>query len=134
MEKLTKKPCIHCEKECDILPLELGDSFTLTYLRVCSPECMFMIIYDYLYKICYHRDFRNHLYHLQNAEDKDLRDEFIDVTTKMVLVDFKKHLKVNPKMLSVPVPQGVMDMFKDAPQIPLTDGTSCDSMSDMDDA
>jgi hypothetical protein len=123
MSEISKKPCIQCGNDCDIFPIELGDSFTLTYLRVCGTECLFRITYDYLYSICHHKDFRNHLYDLQNAEDKALRDEFIDITTDQFLEDFRKHLEANPKMLSMPVPEAIFDMFKDAPQIPLTGGT-----------
>jgi hypothetical protein len=112
--KDNQKPCIECGKECSIFPIELGDSFTLTYLRVCGTECLFRITYDYLYSICHHKDFRNHLYDLQNAEDRALRDEFIDVTTKMALEEFRKH----PQLLSTPIATAVFDMFKDAPQLP----------------
>ena len=120
---MTKKPCIQCGNDCDILPVMLGDSFTLTYLRVCSSECMFLIAYDYLYDICYYKDFRNKLYEMQNEEDRKERDEFIDLTTKMFLEDFKKHLEVNPNMLSTPAPEGIMKMFEGGEQIPLTGGT-----------
>lgn len=114
----TKKPCIQCEKECEILPVQLGDMFTLTFLRICSGECMFQMAYDYFYEIGYHKDFRNSLYDKQNAEDKAERDQFIDATTKAYLEDFRKHLEANPKMLSTPAPEGVLKMFSEAPQIP----------------
>jgi hypothetical protein len=69
------KPCIQCGNDCEILPVMLGDTFTLTYLRVCSSECMFLVAYDYLYDICHHKDFRNKLYELQNEEDRGKRDD-----------------------------------------------------------
>lgn len=31
---MATKPCIQCGTECDILAVQLGDIFTLTYLRV----------------------------------------------------------------------------------------------------
>ncbi len=106
-----KKPCIQCDKECDILPIELGDSFTLTYLRICSPECMFMTAYDYLHDIGCHRDFRTHLSVLQSEEDRKAKDEFIRRTTEAFLQDFGDHLKLNPNLLSVPVPKVIEEMF-----------------------
>ena len=117
MTVLTK-PCIECGKECEILPVQLGDSFTLTYLRVCGPECMFIVAYDYLYEIGYHKDFRNKLYDKQNEEDKALRDEFIDTTTKMCLESLKKSLEANPGLLTTPTPNCITEMFASAPQIP----------------
>ena len=113
-----KKPCINCGEDCDILPVQLGDSFTLTYLRVCGGECMFIVAYDYLYEIGHHKYFRNKLYDMQNEEDKKECDEFIDFTTKMSLEDFKKHLEANPKMLSTPMPEDVLKMFSEGSRIP----------------
>lgn len=123
MEKSTKKPCIQCEKECEILPVMLADTFTLTYLRVCSPECMFFVVYDFLYEIGYHRDFRNKLYDKQNDEDKALRDEFIDTTQKLFFENFKKNLEANPNLLGMPAPEGLLKMFADAPALPVCGGT-----------
>jgi len=117
-----KKPCVQCEKECDIEPIQLGDAFTLTYLRACSPECMFLIAWDYFYEIGHHKDFRNKLHDLQNEEDKKLCQEFIEATSKMFLENFKKHLQANPKMLSTPVPEEFLNMFKDVPKIPVSSG------------
>jgi hypothetical protein len=119
---MTNKPCIECGKECEILPVMLGDTFTLTYLRVCSPDCMFIIAYDYLYKIGYHKDFRNSLYDMQNEEDKKQRDEFIKLTTTEFLADFGKRLAENPDLLSTPAPECITNMFDQAPQIPFVSG------------
>ena len=119
---MSKKPCIQCDNECEIYPVMLGDAFTLTYLRLCGPECLFLQAYDYLYSKCQHKDFRNHLYELQDEDDKKERDEFIEVTSNQFLEDFGKHLAANSNLLSTPVPQGVLDMFKDVPQIPRCSG------------
>jgi hypothetical protein len=118
-----KKPCIECGNDCEILPVMLGDTFTLTYLRVCSSECMFIVAYDYLYEIGHHKDFRNSLYDKQNEEDKKECDEFIEFTPEEFSKSFRKNLEANPEMLSTPVPEGIMKMFADRPQIPLA--SSC---------
>ena len=121
---MTTKPCIQCGIVCEILPVQLGDSFTLTYLRVCGGECMFLVAYDYLYEIGYHKDFRNKLYEQQNEEDKNLRDEFIHITTEQFLEDFKKNLQENPKLLSMPTPNCIHEMFSATPQIPIASSGS----------
>lgn len=121
-----KKPCIQCGELCDIFPVMLGDTFTLTYLRVCGPECLFLEAYDYLYKICYHKDFRNHLSDKQYEDDAKLCDEFIKTTTDQYLESFEKHLKANPEMLTYPAPDSILSLFKDSNKIPNTSaGTMC---------
>lgn len=120
---MTKKPCIQCGKDCDIWPIMLGDSFTLTYARLCNPECLFMEAYDFLYSICEHKSFRNRLFEKQDPADRKARDEFIDLATKEFLEDFGKSLAANTLLLSTPVPQGVLDMFKDVERIPFTGET-----------
>lgn len=119
---MTTKPCIECGKECEILPVMLGDSFTLTYLRVCSSDCMFLIAYEYLYEIGHHKDFRGRLYDKQNEEDKRERNEFIEETTRAVLDSFRKNLEANPGLLSTPIPQGIFDAFSSASTIPTSSG------------
>lgn len=121
---VSTKPCIECGKECEILPVQLGDSFTLTYLRVCGPECMFIVAYDYLYEIGYHKEFRNKLYDKQNEEDKVLRDEFIDTTTEMYLESLKKRLEANPGLLTTPTPNCITDLFASVPSIPSCSSTT----------
>jgi hypothetical protein len=108
---MALKPCIQCGKECEILPVELGDIFTLTFLRICSGECIFLEVYDYLYSIGYHKDFRNKLYDKQDDGDKKARDAFIESTTKEFLDRFQKGLERNPKLLTTPAPTGILEMF-----------------------
>lgn len=123
MEKSTKKLCIYCKENCEIFPIMLGDSFTLTYLRVCNTDCLFWVTYDYLYSICHHKDFQNHLHESQEAEDKKKCDEFIRLITDQFLDDFKKHLEANPKLLSTPTPPEFFKMFSEAPSFPMCNST-----------
>lgn len=111
------KPCIECGKDCEILPVQLGDFFTLTYLRVCSPECMFLVAYSFMRDIGEHRQFSNKLWELQDEEDKAARTKFVDECTKDALQNMHDHLKENPLLLSHPVPNAVVEMFKSAPTI-----------------
>jgi hypothetical protein len=111
------KPCIECGKDCDILPVQLGDFFTLTYLRVCSPECMFLVAYEFMRDIGEHKQFRNKLWELQNEEDKALRTNHVDEVTQESLRSMREHFEKCPDLLSRPVPNLVSDLFKSAPTI-----------------
>lgn len=106
------KPCIECGKECEILPVQLGDFFTLTYLRVCSSDCMFLVAYGFLREIHEHKQFRNYLYDLQNEEDKAASSKFVDEVTQESLKRMREDLEKNPNLLSTPIPQGISEMFK----------------------
>lgn len=107
-----KKPCIQCGEECEILPVQLGDIFTLTYLRICGPECMFLVAYDYLYDIGYHKDFRGKLYEKQNEEDKEERSAYVDAVTEESLKMMRESLAANPQLLSTPMPEGILSIFQ----------------------
>ncbi len=117
-----KKPCIQCGNECEILPVQLGDTFTLAYLRVCGPECMFLVAYDYLYEIGYHKQFRGALYEKQDEEDKKERDQWIKEVTDEAIRMMGEHFAANPKMLSTPAPDCVLKMFSDCPPLPASCG------------
>jgi Sec-independent protein translocase protein TatA len=111
------KPCIECGKDCDILPVQFGDFFTLTYLRVCSPECMFLVAYEFMRDIGEHKQFRNKLWELQNEEDKALRTNHVDEVTQESLRSMREHFEKCPDLLSRRVPNLVSDLFKSAPTI-----------------
>lgn len=111
------KPCIECGKDCEILPVQLGDFFTLTYLRVCSPECMFLVSYEFMRDIGEHKQFRNKLYELQNEEDKALRAKHVDEVTQDSLKSMREHFEKCPDLLSRPVPDLVHNLFCNAPTI-----------------
>lgn len=112
------KPCIECGKDCEILPVQLGDLFTLTNLRVCSAECMFLIAYEFMREECIHKQFRNKLHTLENEEDAKERAAYVKMITEESLKEMAKHFKENPLLLSHPVPNEIVDMFKNAPPIP----------------
>lgn len=111
------KPCIECGKDCEILPVQLGDFFTLTFLRVCSGECMFLVAYTFMREICEHKSFRNHLYELQNEEDKALRAKHVDEVTQDSLKAMREAFEKCPDLLSRPVPDLVHNLFSSAPTI-----------------
>lgn len=121
---MTLKPCIECGKDCEILPVQLGDFFTLTYLRVCSGECMFLQAYEYLREVGYHKQFRNSLHDKENEEDKKERDEYVKMVTNESLRMMREHLEACPALLSHPVPNEVVEMFKSTPQIPCSSGAT----------
>lgn len=111
---MSKKPCIQCGTECDILPIELGDIFTLTYLRICSAECMFLVAYDYLYQISHHKAFRAYLYDKQDADDKAERDAWIEKITEESLNRLRESLAANPDLLSAPIASGFFSMLEES--------------------
>lgn len=121
---MSTKPCVQCGKECEILPVQLGDIFTLSYLRVCGPECMFIVAYDYLYEIGYHKQFRGHLYDKQNEEDFALRKEFVETVTEESLRMMREHLQANPNLLSTPAPDCISKIFDGVPPIPNCSGST----------
>ena len=114
---MSTKPCIQCGTECEILPVQLGDIFTLTYMRICSAECMFMMAYDYLYEIGFHKSFRNSLWNKQDAEDAAKRKEFVDTVTEETLKNMREHFQSNPNLLSTPAPNCILKMFENVPTI-----------------
>jgi len=116
---VSKKPCLNCGEDCDILPVQLGDIFTLTLLRVCGPECLFILTYDYLYSIGYHKGFRSSLYEQQNEEDKSERDKYVKEVTDESLRMLREHLAANSDLLSRPMPECLMKVFSDAPPLPM---------------
>lgn len=109
------KPCIECGKDCEILPVQLGDLFTLCYVRVCGGECMFLQAYEYMREHCIHKQFRDHLYDKQNEEDKKLRDDYVKMVTDESLKMMAQHFKENPLLLSTPVPDEIGALFKSTP-------------------
>lgn len=119
---MMSKACIQCGAESEILPVQLGDIFTLTYLRVCSPGCLFIMAYEYLHEIGYHKQFRNSLYDKQNAEDKDMRTKFVDTVTKEALRSMRQHLEETPELLSISAPDCILKMFEGVPPIPHCSG------------
>jgi hypothetical protein len=119
---MNLKPCIECGKECEIWPIQLGDLFTLCHLRVCGGECLFLIAYDYLYEIGYHKQFRGKLYDLENEEDAALRKEFVDMITEKSLQRMREDLKASPNLLSTPAPNGLLKIFEGISSIPQNAG------------
>lgn len=115
---MTLKPCIECGKECEVLPVQLGDIFNLCYLRVCSGECMFLIAYEFMRRNCQHKQFSNSLEELQNEEDKKERDCWIDEVTDEWHKRLKESLEFNHDLLSLPVSEGLSSLFLDN-QFPL---------------
>lgn len=75
---MSKKPCIQCGTDCEIFPVELGEMFTLTYLRLCGAECLFLVAWDYLCEIGHHKEFRNRLPKKQNEEDAAECKSYVD--------------------------------------------------------
>lgn len=104
------KPCIQCGKDCEILPVQLGDLFTLCFLRVCSGECMFLIAYEFMRDNCEHKQFRGKLYDMQNEEDKKERDDWVKEVTDESLKMMRESFEANPNLLSHPVPEGIVEM------------------------
>lgn len=125
MSEEDLKPCIECGKDCSILPVQLGDFFTLTNLRVCSGECMFLIAYNFLYENHLHRDFRNKLNTLENKEDAEERAKYQKIITDEALKDQEKYFKENSTLLSLPVPKKMTDMFLSMKPIPQTASKTC---------
>lgn len=119
---MSLKSCIECGKECEIFPIQLGDFFTLTYLRICSEECMFLTAYEFLRGIGEHKAFRNFLYENEYEDDKKERNEFVSLVTKDALENQKKHYEANPNILSHPIPQSVIEMFSKYETIPYSSG------------
>jgi hypothetical protein len=116
------KPCIECGKDCEILPIQLGDFFTLTNLRVCSAECMFLIAYEFMRENCIHKSFRNKLNTLENEEDAKERAEYVKMITDESLRMMKEDFEQNPNILSHPVPSLITEMFSSRPEIPVNSG------------
>lgn len=123
---MSLKPCIQCGKDCEILPVQLGDLFTLCYLRVCGGECMFLIAYEFMCDIFEHKQFRNKLYEMQNEEDKKDRDDLVKEITDEWLRSRREHqhLEANPLLLSHPIPEGIAEIFENSPGIPQAAGTT----------
>lgn len=119
---MTLKPCIECGKECEIFPIQLGDFFTLTYLRICSDQCMFLTAYEFLRGIGEQSTFRNFLYENEYEDDKKDRDEFVKIVTEDALENQRKHFEANPNILSSPIPQSVIEMFSKGETIPYSSG------------
>ena len=119
---MNLKPCIECGKDCEILPVQLGDLFTMSYIRVCSGECMFLQAYDFLREIGYHKQFRGSLYDKQNKEDKKECDAYVKMITDESLKQMREHFEACPKLLSTPAPNLVVEMFKTPSTIPCNSG------------
>lgn len=114
---MSLKPCLQCGNSCKILPVQLGDIFTLTYLRICSLECMIIITYDFLYEIGEHRNFRDSLYDKQDNEDAIESKKFIYEVTEDTLKNMKEHFEANPNLLSTPIPKEIANIFASNPSI-----------------
>lgn len=115
---MSTKPCIQCGKECEVLPVQLGDIFTLSYLRVCGAECMFLVAYDFMRDELIHKQFRNKLYELQNEEDNAEARAWVKTVTDESLRMMAEHFKENPNILSTPAPSCIAEMFAAKPEIP----------------
>jgi len=118
------KPCINCDTPCEILPIQLGDFFTLVYLRVCSGECMFLMAYEFLHDLYEHKNFRNSLYEMENEEDAATRKIYQDKVTEESLRMMREDFQKNPNLLSTPAPKCVIDMFQYVPQLPTNSGNT----------
>lgn len=123
VSRMSTKPCIHCGKECDILPVQLGDIFTLSYLRICGAECLFLVAYDFMRDECMHKQFRNKLYELQNEEDKSAAREFVKEVTDESLRMMAEYFRENPEILSTPAPSCITDMFASKLEMPCLGAT-----------
>jgi hypothetical protein len=115
---MSDKPCLQCGTECKILPVQLGDIFTLAYIRFCSAECLFMMTYEYLYKIGYHKSFRNSLLVLEEVEDAAMRKDFVDTVTDDALKVLHECLQDNSNLLSTHVNDSILKIFEGVPPIP----------------
>lgn len=104
------------------MPVQLGDLFTLSFLRVCGAECMFLLAYDYLYEIGYHKSFCGNLFDKQNEEDLAERTKYVDRVTEEALRIMREDLQANPKLLSTPVPEGILKIFEEVTPIPQCSG------------
>jgi hypothetical protein len=111
------KPCIECGKDCEIWPIQLGDFFTLTYLRVCSPDCMFLVAYEFMRDIGEHKSFRNKLWELQNEEDRAERTRFVEGVTQDSIKLMREQFESCPDLLSRPVPNLFHEMLKNVATI-----------------
>jgi hypothetical protein len=80
---------------------------------------MFLIAYEFMRDNYEHKQFRGKLYDMQNEEDKKQRDEWVKIVTDESLRMIREDL--DPLLLSHPVPQCVVDMFKNNPGIPQCD-------------
>lgn len=96
------KPCLVCDKPCEIYSIQLGDVFTTSYLRICSDGCLFDLAHEFLYSICEHKNFRNWLSKKELKEDSKERDAFIDEITNYAIESIKESLKGSENLLSRP--------------------------------
>lgn len=119
---MSLKPCIECGRECEILPIQLGDLFTLCYVRLCGAECLFLFAYDFMRDKCVHYEFRAKLCNIQNEEDKKERDDYVNEVTDESLRMMTLSFKENPLLLSLPVPDTTTEMFKSKCEIPQSCG------------
>jgi hypothetical protein len=115
---MSKKPCLVCEKECDVFAIQLGDFATLTYLRVCGEGCLFMLAYEYLHEINENKVFRNSLSNKENEEDRKERRQLQDLQMKHFLEEQRRHFEENPALISTPAPKCLIEMFANSPSIP----------------
>lgn len=114
-QSITQKPCLVCEKQCSIYAVQLGDSFTLTYLRLCSGECLFELAYEYLHSLYEHKTFMNSLFSKENEEDRKAREKSEQIRLEAFLKAQKESLEKNPSLLTAPIP----DFFKDINRMPI---------------
>lgn len=109
------KPCTNCGEECEIFPIQLGDQFTLTYLRVCDYKCLFETAYEFLYSLSDHKNFRNFLLDLENEEDKADRKVYLEELQKEQLSKISE--KLNSDLLKAQLPIELFKSFKNAEPI-----------------
>lgn len=108
-EKNTYK-CISCNKEgVGIFNYDTSDFIGQIWLRLCSQECFYEIMNDFIYQFHYHQ-WKDFLYDLQNEDDIAAHKKIID--------DMIRSIKENPldkKMLTHPVPSFLNNFLKDLP-------------------
>jgi hypothetical protein len=100
---MIKKPCIICDKECERMPLQLGDAFTLTLLYLCSDACLWETALNYIYESCEYKGYRNYLAGLMLPEDKQELREYHEKRMEVIRSQ-RESPEYHADMLSTPMP------------------------------
>jgi len=111
-KQMKKHKCLICEKDCpEPFIYETSFlSFSDIWLRICSHECFTDLVFDFIYEIDRHYEFKEWLYKKENKEDSDVKHKLWEEH----LDNFKKYLEENPfpkDMLSRPLPKRMKEIF-----------------------
>ena len=117
-----EKNCLHCGKKCEIFALQLGDFFTLTYIRVCNFTCLFSLANEFIYELGEHRAFGQFLKEKENEEDKEACALFIKQMIKNSLETMEKDFKGNPNLLLTPATEGLLKILENSTPFPENSG------------